>query len=200
MPNMCSGPPSTKQTTVVNLFKKLTNLGFKSYETLYQTYFVPILNYSSRVWGYVKQPDHQVMQNRVKRFFFGMKHFALNAAVNLEFDWLDCKLLRSVEIVRLWNRIAKMHNNCWPEKVHRWDATIKSEGWFDQLKQVLAFENIECDFDNDDAVDLDALTIGLLRLNKIKCLPEAETKPKLHTLLSNLVRGQWQSHDKSRTN
>ncbi len=48
---------------VVNIFKKIKNMGIKSYETLFQTYVVPIMNYASGVWGFGDQSQPQLLQN-----------------------------------------------------------------------------------------------------------------------------------------
>ncbi len=46
---------------IVTIFKKLGNLGFKTYMTLYNTYVLPILNYASGVWGFQEQAEPQIL-------------------------------------------------------------------------------------------------------------------------------------------
>ena len=133
-----------------------------------------------------------------------MHTFAPNAAVNLEFEWLDAKFIRWIEIAHYWNRITKMKDDRWPHIVYRWDMSLKCEGWFNQLQQVLTYANIDCDFAEFQQVDLDVLGSRLLRLNKNKWLLEVETKTKLRTFLkiydaeepktlvkANLTHRQW---------
>ena len=64
---------------VVTIFKKLGNLGYKTYLTLFNTYIVPILNYASGVWGYQEQAEPQILQNRICRFYLGVNTFTPNA-------------------------------------------------------------------------------------------------------------------------
>ena len=54
-----------------SIFKKMGNMGIKSYETLYKSYVDPIINYASGVWGFDYFNPPQVLQNRVMRFFLG---------------------------------------------------------------------------------------------------------------------------------
>ena len=35
-----------------SIFKKMGDMGIKSYETLYESYVDPIINYASGVWGF----------------------------------------------------------------------------------------------------------------------------------------------------
>ena len=74
---------------VVNIFKSLKNMCINSYETLYQSYILPILGYGAEVWGYGEQSGSQVLSNRVKRFYLGVNSFTPVSATSLEFDWPD---------------------------------------------------------------------------------------------------------------
>ena len=51
---------------IVNLFKALKNMGIKSYQSLYESYVLSILNFSSAVWGFSEQSAPQVLSNRIK--------------------------------------------------------------------------------------------------------------------------------------
>ena len=70
-------------------FKKMGNMGIKSYETLYDSYVDPIINYASGVWGFDYFNPPQVLQNRIMRFFLGIHKFAPNAATKIEMDGWD---------------------------------------------------------------------------------------------------------------
>ena len=48
---------------IVNMFKKLHNMGIRTYETLYNSFVVPIMNYGAGVWGFEEFNDPQVLQN-----------------------------------------------------------------------------------------------------------------------------------------
>ena len=60
---------------IVTLFKKLGNMGYKSYLTLFKTYVLPIMNYAAGVWGYIEQNEPQVLLNRILRFYLGVNKF-----------------------------------------------------------------------------------------------------------------------------
>ena len=73
------------------IFKKMGNMGIKSYETLYESYVDPIINYASVVWGFDYFNPPQVLQNRIMRFFLDIHKFAPNAATKIEMDCLGCR-------------------------------------------------------------------------------------------------------------
>ena len=66
-----------------SIFKKVGNLGSKTYETLYDSYVDPIMHYASGVWGFKDFPPPRVLQNRIMRFFLGVHRFAPVAATKI---------------------------------------------------------------------------------------------------------------------
>ena len=44
---------------IVTIFKKMGNMGYKSYLTLFKMYVLPIMNYAAGVWGYTELNEHQ---------------------------------------------------------------------------------------------------------------------------------------------
>ncbi len=174
---------------IVNIFRKLKNMGIRSYETLFNTYVVPIMNYASGVWGYADQNAPQVLQNRIQRYYLGVHKFTSVVATQLEFDWANVRSLRWVEIARYFNRLQNMNDDRIPVLVHKWDRSLKTQAWFSDLKHILAYSNIECDYDGE-TVDLDVLSSRLLYLNRQRWWQTACTQPKLCTFIEIFDREQ----------
>ena len=103
------------------MFKKVGNMGIKTYETLYNSYVMLIMNYSSGVWGYDNYTKPQVLQNRLFRFCLGVNRFAPVAATKIDMDWLDCRDARWLEMLRLFNRINIMPDDRLPKIIYKWD-------------------------------------------------------------------------------
>ena len=124
---------------VVQLFKSIKNLGIRTFETLYPSYVVPIMNYGSAVWGFREYPKAQVLKNRVGRFYLGVNRFTPVAETSLELDWLDPKFSRWLEILRYKNRLVKMNPNRLPVKIFKWEESLNIKGWVKDLKHVLEY-------------------------------------------------------------
>ena len=77
---------------------------------MYNSFVDPILNYASGVWGFENFIKPQVLQKRIMRFFLGIHRFAPLAAVKTEMDFQECKYVRWIEMLRLFNRINNMEN------------------------------------------------------------------------------------------
>ena len=63
-----------------SIFKSIGNIGIKTYETLYESYADPIINYASGVWEFHHYNAPRVLQNRIMRFHLGVHKFAPVAA------------------------------------------------------------------------------------------------------------------------
>ena len=120
-------------------------MGRKSYETLYDSYVLSILNYALAVWGFGEQSCTQVLQNRICRYYLGVNCYAPTPAVSIEFDWIDTKYMRWIEMLRYLNRLIKMDDHRWPVKVHKWDVSLKTKGWADNTNHVLEYVNMNTD-------------------------------------------------------
>lgn len=70
--NMLTGAASRPFGRIHNMFKKLKNMGIQTYETLYKSYVLPMLNYACGVWGFDNYTKPQILLNRISRFFLGV--------------------------------------------------------------------------------------------------------------------------------
>ena len=82
---------------IIGLFKQLGNMGYQTYKTLFETYVLPIANYSAGVWGHKSFAAPQVLQNRVNRYYLGVHLYSANASTSIEMDIL------SIQYSRCWN-------------------------------------------------------------------------------------------------
>ena len=71
------------------MFKYIEDMGVETYQTLYQSYILPVANYATAVWGFTAFPKPQVLQNRVQWFYLGVHRFAPLLTTKSEMDWID---------------------------------------------------------------------------------------------------------------
>ena len=176
---------------VVTIFKKMKNLGIKTYETLYNSYVVPIMDYGSAVWGFKEQHEPQVLQNRVGRYFLGVNKFTPVPATSIEMDWLCPRFRRWLEILRYKNRLAKMDENRLPVKVYKWEKSLNHSGWVQDLHFILNYCNMPEFGDLATTCDLDVAEARLKRINRDKWWLECSNMSKLRTYI--------RIHDRSET-
>ncbi len=169
---------------VVTIFKKLGNLGYKTYLTLFNTYILPILNYAAGLWGYVEQAEPQILQNRICRFYLGVNKFTPNPVTKLEMDIMDIKFSRWIEMARYKNRLSNMDAHRFPVKVYNWEKSLKVNGWVRNVKDMLTLCNMEDCVELEQVCDLDVLEARLQRMNRDRWWVEATTMPKLRTFIT----------------
>ena len=164
-----------------SIFKRMGNMGIASYETLYKSYVLPIMNYASAVWGFESFTKPQVLQNRISRFFLGVHRFAPVAATKLEMDWLDCREGRWLEMLRLFNRINTMDNTRLPRVVYDWDVSLGLEAWASEVQHIAAYLGLDAHPDDNETYSLTVAYNTLLNKNRLSWQLEADRKPKLRT-------------------
>ncbi len=168
---------------IVTMFRKLKNMGIKTYETLCTSYVSPILNYGAGVWGFHQMNEPHVLQNRMIRYFLGVHKFAAVPAMQLEMDWLDVRYQHWLEMARLRNRIVSMEEHRLPLIIHKWDVSLKQDTWAKQVHHILQYANMYEDSTYLSHIDLDVLNARLKRLNPEKWRNSATMMPKLRTFI-----------------
>ncbi len=166
---------------IVNMFRKLQNMGIRTYETLYHSYVEPIMNYGAAVWGYGDYSDPQVLQNRIMRYFLGCHKFAPTPAVQIEMDWLCTRFQRWVEMVRFRNRLASMPESRLPRVIYNWDKSLKTNAWARSVDMILHYVNLPDENENLVHTDLDVVKARLIKLNREKWWAATADMTKLRT-------------------
>ncbi len=169
---------------IVSMFRVLKNMGIKSYETLYQSYVVPIMHYGAAVWGYKENNDTRVLQNRIGRYYLGVHKFTAVCATQLELDWISTKYRRWVDIIRYHNRLMDMKTHRLPVVIYKWERSLNLESWSSEVKHILTYADML--HDNPDTwrkFDLDVVESRLKFLYRQQLWQEAHTKDKLRTFI-----------------
>ena len=78
------------------------------------------MEYCCGVWGYIKGPELDLIQNRAMRYYLGVHKFAPNVGVEGEMGWLSPKVCRNLGLVRFWNRLMDMDNNRLTKIIFNW--------------------------------------------------------------------------------
>ena len=166
-----------------SIFKSTGNLGINTYQTLYSSYVESIMNYASGVWGFRNFNDPQLLQNRIMRFFLGVHRFAPNAGVKLELDWLECREVRWLNMLRLYNRISKMDTDRLPKIILNWDKSLALDTWGSEIKHIAANIGLHVQLKEGEIYDITAAYNKLLSSSRLRWHLEAQNKPKLRTFL-----------------
>ena len=137
-----------------SIFKSIGNMGVRSYETLYNAYVLPIMNYAIGIWGFSDFSKPQVLQNRITRFFLGVHRFAPLAATKSELDWIGCREARWIEMLRLFNRFNGMDKSRWPNIILKWDQSLGLNTWYSEIQYILAYLGLNIRPSDGDQYDL----------------------------------------------
>ena len=71
------------------LFKTLDNMGYNTYNSLYEVYVLLLANYVAAVWDFGKNPAPQVGQNKICTFLLEVHKFASLASTNVEMGFTE---------------------------------------------------------------------------------------------------------------
>ena len=136
--------------SILNKYYKLGGLGYYTHTKMFMSGVTPILDYSSAVWGYPGIPKIDTVQYRALRIFLGVHKHAPNLAVAGDMGWTSGRVRPNIEMIRLWNRLIKMHKTRLTHNFFLLDKSILRNDWsqnikhpFTTLQQPDAFDNLQ---------------------------------------------------------
>ena len=121
---------------IVNLYNKM-DLLYSSYTKVYETKLVPIMDYSSSVWGAKCYPKTDTLHNRIIRFYLGVHKCTSNAVIQGDMGWAPPIVRRQVNCLRLWNRLVKLDNSRLTRRIFEWDYLKGRHNWCFEVKNIL---------------------------------------------------------------
>jgi hypothetical protein len=64
-------------------------MAYSTYTKLYKACVVPVMDYSSEIWGFKNYTKPNVIQNRAMRIFLGVHRFAPVAGLEGDMAWVS---------------------------------------------------------------------------------------------------------------
>ena len=165
---------------IVNIFKKLGDLGYNSYCTLLDSYVLPIVNYGSAVWGFKDYPAPRVLQNRINRYYLGVHRFTPVAASSIEMDLPDYRYLRWLEMLRYFNRIQNLSEERLPRAMFEFECKHRGDGWLKDIVHITQVLKLDPPVDGM-IYDLTDVRNRIVKHVRQEWWSEVSLKPKLRT-------------------
>ena len=135
----------------IYLIAKATNSGALVYEVfthLYSMLVLPIIEYSSFLWGHTPYTQTAKVQNILVRSFLGVNRSAPTVAMLGDMGWLSMLTITQISCVRFWLRLTKMSENRLNQKIfteaHRW-ACMGYKNWIARTLDILNKDRSELD-------------------------------------------------------
>ncbi len=126
---------------IISKFKCLKNVSFKTFSKMYQVNVVPIVDYSSSVWGYANYDFCVKVQYRAIRYFLGVHPNAPLLGPEGDMVWENCKVRHFLAIIRLWNKQIKMNPDRLTKRIVICEYNL-CKNWWKEVKHI--FELIQC--------------------------------------------------------
>ena len=185
---------------IINKFKFLKNVGFKTFTTLFNTGVKTVLQYGSTVWGSRKANKLDNVQNRAMRYFLGVHKYTPVAALLGDMGWFPLYIEQYVSVARFWNRLLHMDDGRLTKSIFEADYRKNSRNWSSRFQSVL--KEIDCEniFEHKEVIILSEVKTLMEDNYKAKWLNVLASKPKLRTYRQFKFRLETESYVKFMNN
>ena len=184
---------------VLSKFKTLKNVGFRTFEKMYYTSVVPIMDYSCGVWGYNCHQELEKIQQRAIRYYLGVHSKAALLALEGDICWKNCKIRQNVNMIRLWNKLLLMDESRLTRNVFDWDYE-NQKGWCLQVKELFISIGLLDVYLEKRNCDLRLVESRLFETRQNQWKEMLITNPKLRTyrLFKNVINTENYVYIKNR--
>ena len=166
---------------IINKFKTLRDVGFKTFDKMYHTGVISVNNYASEIWGFKDFQCCKNVQNRAMRYYFGVHKFAPISGMQGDLGWLSARLRRFKTILSFWNKLIKMDDTRLTKHVFNYDHNKCLRNWSSDIKYVCNLLNINDVYDRKLCCDMSVVENGLHLVNSEQWMNDVNSKPKLRT-------------------
>lgn len=168
---------------IINKFKLLKNVGYKTFTTLYKTGVKSVLHYGSTVWGSRKPSKLDCVQNRAMRYFLGVHRYTPIAAMLGDMGWFPLYIDQYIAVARYWNRLLDMSSNRLTRAIFEADYRKNKKNWSSRLLGILNDHDCRHYFEQKEKIIITELQALLEDKYKAKWRHTCESKPKLRTFV-----------------
>ena len=166
---------------IINKFKSLRDVGFTTFERMYDAGVMTVNNYASEIWGFKDFQCCKKVQNRAMRYYLGVHKFAPISGMQGDLGWLSVRYRRYKCMVNYWNRLVKMSDNRLTKRVFIYDRERNRDNWSSDMRIVYLLLGMDDIFDSNTVCNKINVADELSRINNIHWHNEIQNKPKLRT-------------------
>ena len=168
---------------IINRFKSLRDVGFGTFDKMYETGVMSVCNYSAEIWGFKDFQCCKNIQNRAMRYYLGVHKYAPIAGMQGDLGWLATKFRRYICMVNFWNRIMKMDNSKLVKHIFNYDYGICKNNWSADMKYIFAMLDMSDVFNNTLMCNMKSVRKQMTILNNRQWSVDVNNKPKLRTYI-----------------
>ncbi len=169
---------------VINKVRSNKDLGYKTYSTLVDNCVMPILLYSSGVWGSGKFKCCEDVILRACRFFIGVHRLTPIPGIQGDCGWLDFKSRCTVEMIRLYNRFITMDASRLNRAIFMNDKDKSSNNWSAKFKNILNDLQLTEKWTRNEVIPLELAKNKINEKFLVDWTHQCSTKPKLRTYVT----------------
>ena len=178
--NIMSGAGHRALGGLIGKYKKLNGMGYDTYTKCFKTCVCPVIDYNAEVWGYIKCPKIDAVQNKAMRVYLGVHRFAANAVLTGDMAWCPSIIRRKLAMMRYWNRLIIMDEDRLPKLVFNYEIHKRGK-WSEFLEKSLREINMGEFFQSKECIDLKLAETRLLNKYAQQWKEQVGKKPKLRT-------------------
>ncbi len=181
--NLLAGAAGRALGSVISKFCGLKNVGYNTFQKLFDTGVSPIIEYAAEVWGYKDFTQCERVHQRAFRYYLGVHPKTPILALMGDMGWLTSKERRQSKMVKYWNRLVHMSEERLTKKVFLYDYAICNNNWSSEMKSIFNATGMNNVFNDMSECDLQLYQVHNLKNLETRWKFGLPLKPKLRSYI-----------------
>ena len=172
--------------SVINRIKKNGDVGYLTYETLYQACVATVMDYCGGIWGITKKDQSKLInvdrvQQRGQRFYIGLGRKNPIAGLDGDLPMMTGRSRRILDGVRFYNSLILMPSQRLTKKVYEVSRAVQGCSWANSLRDILTELGFSDEWNSGEVIPPKLVKDKLRELETTQWNEELGKKPKLRT-------------------
>jgi hypothetical protein len=163
--------------------RDLKEFGLNTFQKLFESCVVPIMDYCSGVWGYRKYQAMDNVQHRAIRYYLGVHRFAPILAITGDISWIPTNYRRWLHMLRMWNRLVLLDDNRITKQVFNMDYIRCQNNWCSEVKDIMTKLGLNDQFTSRQPINLEEAKQSITKLHKTDWRLQVTQVSKLRTYI-----------------
>ena len=168
--------------SIISKIHGMKEFGFSTFEKLYESCVIPVLDYGASVWGFKSYTEIDSVQNRAVRYFLGVHRFSPTLAINGDIGWLPSTMRHWFHMIRMWNKLIVMDDSRLTKRMFNYDyVQCQNNSWNFEVKSIFDKIDMTYSYETKETVDMCLVKQKLFSYYAESWPDKVRNTPKLRT-------------------
>jgi hypothetical protein len=181
MVDILSNSSSRALGALLSKYKIAGDMGYGTYQTLYNNCVIPVMDYGCEIWGYDDFNKNNMVQNRAMRYYLNVNRYCPIAGLYSDLGWIHSRYRHWLKMLLFWNRLVRLNDDRLTKHVLKFDLHCKGDSWSSIIGKIVRNLGLEVDLESVRQINILEINEAITKYNREWVINQCRSSDKLRT-------------------